>query len=82
MYLLLISLSMADLLVAALVIAMWDTIAGSPVAVSMWSAGLLACLAAPIAGFVLREYGNPGRGALIAGLPVTVSLASGLLNLA
>ena len=82
MYVLLISLSMADLLVGALLIAMWDTMAGSPVAVSMWSAGLFACLAAPIAGFMLREYGNPGKGALMAGLPVTLSLVSGLLNLA
>jgi hypothetical protein len=76
MYVLLISLSVADLLVATLLIAMWDSMIGGPVAVAIWSAGLFACLTAPIGGFVLREYGNAGMGLLIAALPVTVSLVS------
>ena len=42
---------------------------GDPAGVAAWSAGALACLAAPVGGFVLRSYGKDGAGVIAAWLP-------------
>ena len=74
---LLILAAIGDLLLAALLIAIsgfifgaHEGMGGDPTAVAIWSAGLAACLATPIAGFVLRAYRKPGIGLLIAAVPI------------
>jgi len=74
---LLVLASIVDVLLAALLIGVSGFIfGGGPEGshgelsgVAMWGLGLFACIAAPILGFVLRSYGRPGIGALIAWLP-------------
>jgi hypothetical protein len=38
-------------------------------AVAIWTAGLIACIAAPVAGFVLRRFGRVGLGFAVACIP-------------
>jgi hypothetical protein len=73
---LLILAAIVDILLAALLIAVsgfifggHEGMGGDPSAVLVWSAGMLACVGAPIAGFVLRAYRKPGLGLLIALVP-------------
>ena len=74
---LLVLASVADALLAVLLIAVSGFIFGGvpdgghgdPSGVAIWSLGLAACVAAPIAGFVLRSFGKPGAGAVVAWLP-------------
>ena len=72
----LILAAIVDILLAVLLIAVSGFVFGShegmggdPSAVLVWSAGLLACIGAPIAGFVLRAYRKPGMGLLVAIVP-------------
>jgi hypothetical protein len=80
---LLILAAIADLLLAVLLIAVsgfifggHEGMGGDPSAVLVWSAGLLACVATPIAGFVLRAYRKPGIGLLIAIVPPVGALVA------
>ncbi|HZK90469.1 MAG TPA: hypothetical protein VFC56_10015 [Stellaceae bacterium] len=47
---------------------------GDPSAVAVWSAGMVACVGAPIAGFVLRAYRKPEIGLLVAFVPLVGAL--------
>lgn len=47
---------------------------GDPSGVAIWATGAFACLAAPIAGFVLRAFGRAGAGAIVAWLPPIAAL--------
>ncbi len=55
---------------------------GDPAGVAMWTGGLIASVAAPVLGLVLRRFGKPGIGALIALLPPAgaLVLASGIFH--
>jgi hypothetical protein len=74
--------AIADLLLVVLLIAVSGFVFGSgpegahgdPSGVAMWGAGVLVCLAAPIAGFVLRAFGRAGTGVLVAWLPLIAAL--------
>jgi hypothetical protein len=74
---LLILASVADGLLAVLLIAVSGFVFGGgpegghgdPSEVAIWSAGLILCIAAPIAGFVLRSFGRTGGGLVVAWLP-------------
>ena len=48
---------------------------GDPAAVALWIFGLAGCIAAPVAGFVLRARERAGWGLLAAAIP---SLAGAL----
>ena len=79
---LLILASIADALLAALLIGVSGFIfGGGPEGghgeisgVLMWSIGMLASIAAPIGGFVLRSKGQPGTGIIVAWLPPLAAL--------
>lgn len=78
---LLIFATIGDLLLAVLLIAVsgfifgdHEGMGGDPQAVAMWSAGVTACFAAPVAGFVLRSYRRPGAAALTVLLPIIGAL--------
>ena len=47
---------------------------GDPTGVAVWGIALIACIAAPVLGFVLRSFGKPGIGTLVAWLPPAVGL--------
>ena len=73
---LLILAAIVDILLAVLLIAVsgfifggHEGMGGDPSAVLAWSAGMLVCVVAPIAGFILRAYRKPGIGLLIAIVP-------------
>lgn len=55
---------------------------GDPADVAMWIVGFIACLAAPVLGFVLRRSGKPGVGLLIALVPPAgaLVLSSGVFH--
>lgn len=42
---------------------------GEPWAVAAWTAALIVCLAAPIAGFILNSRKQSGAGLIVAWLP-------------
>ena len=77
MLVLLILASIADFLLTVLLIAVSGFVFGGgpegghgdPSGVAVWSVGLIACIAAPILGFVLRSYGKAGIGTFVAWLP-------------
>jgi hypothetical protein len=55
---------------------------GAPLsAVTVWTVGLIACIAAPLVGFVLRALSKPGTGVLVALLPPIIAalLSSGIV---
>jgi hypothetical protein len=56
--------------------------AGDPSSVASWTGAAIACIAAPVVGFVLRRRGKPGIGALIAWLPPAgaLILSSGVFH--
>jgi hypothetical protein len=74
---LLILASLADAALALLLIAVSGFFFGSGPegmhgelsAVAIWTAGLIACIAAPVAGFVLRRFGRVGLGFAVACIP-------------
>ena len=82
MIVLLILATIVDLLLAALLVAVSGfAFGGGPEGghgeisgVLMWSFGMLTCIAAPVAGFVLRAKGRPGVGIGIAWLPPLATL--------
>lgn len=81
MLVLLILASLVDGLLALLLIVVSGFIFGShegmggdPSAVAVWSAGMVACVGAPIAGFVLRAYRKPEIGLLVAFVPLVGAL--------
>jgi hypothetical protein len=45
---------------------------GEPTAVAVWIAGLTSCFVAIAAGFILRAWGKPGYGALVAFIPPVI----------
>ena len=47
---------------------------GDPAAVISWTVALIGCIAAPIAGFILRAYRMAGIGVLVALVPPLVAL--------
>jgi hypothetical protein len=47
---------------------------GDPASVAAWLGALVACLAAPAIGFLLRRRGYAGPGVLVAWLPPIVAL--------
>jgi hypothetical protein len=55
---------------------------GDPAAVVSWTVALIGCIAAPIAGFVLRAHRMAGIGVLVALVPPVVALflASGVYH--
>ena len=55
---------------------------GDPAVVVSWNVALIGCIAAPIAGFVLRAYHMPGIGVVVALVPPVVALflASGFYH--
>jgi hypothetical protein len=79
---LLISLILAtilDLALAALLVGVSGFIfggqegaSGEATAVAVWLLGLTGCIAAPVAGFVLRARGQAGWGLLVAFIPPAV----------
>jgi hypothetical protein len=78
---LLIFATIGDLLLAVLLIMVsgfffggHEGMGGDPSAVAIWSAGMIASIGAPIAGFVLRAYRKPGLGALVAVMPLLGAL--------
>jgi hypothetical protein len=78
---LLILASIVDILLAVLLIAVsgfifggHEGMGGDPSAVLVWSAGMVACVGTPIAGFVLRAYRKPGIGLLVAIVPLLGAL--------
>jgi hypothetical protein len=74
---LLILASIADALLLILLIAVSgfvfggspEGLHGDPASVAGWTGAAIACLAAPVLGFVLKRRGKPGIGVLIAWLP-------------
>lgn len=46
---------------------------GEPTAAAMWILGFAGCLAAPVAGFVLRARGQAGWGVLASLVPPVVA---------
>jgi hypothetical protein len=90
MTVLLILAAIVDVLLGVLLIAVSGFIIGSgPEGLGgntsdmlVWIAGLVACIAAPIAGFVLRRFGRTGVGVLIALVPPAVALllTSGIIH--
>jgi hypothetical protein len=79
---LLICIAVVDLLLAALLVGISGFIFGSGpeglhgemAGVAVWTAGFVGCLAAPVAGFVLRRFGRAGVGVGVALLPPVVAL--------
>lgn len=77
MLVLLILASLADAALALLLIAVSGFFFGSGPegmhgevsAAAIWTAGLIACIAAPVAGFVLRQFGKAGFGFAVACIP-------------
>ena len=77
MIVLLILATVADTLLAVLLIAVSGFIFGGgpegmhgdPSGAAMWSITMLVCIGTPIAGFVLRAKGLAGIGVLLAWLP-------------
>lgn len=76
---LLLILTVADIGLAALLVAVsgfvfgaQEGLGGDPLAVAEWSIALAACLAAPVFGFVLRRRGRAGWGVLAAAIPPLV----------
>ncbi len=43
---------------------------GGALMATVYTVGVIGCLAAPVAGLALRRYGNAGLGMLIAWLPM------------
>jgi hypothetical protein len=78
---LLIVATIVDLLLAALLIAVSVLFGGELSAVTIWTAGLIACVAAPLVGFGLRAFSKPGTGVLVALLPPIIAalLSSGIV---
>jgi hypothetical protein len=83
----LILLSIGDGLLATLLIMLsgftfgyHEGLHGAPSTVAIWSAGLAACVGAPVAGFVLRAHDKPAIGIIIAGLPIVVALYLGFVG--
>ena len=74
--------AIADLLLVVLLIAVSGFVFGSgpegahgdASEAAIWVAGVLVCLAAPIAGFVLRAFGRAGTGVLVAWFPPIAGL--------
>ncbi len=82
----LIFLAIVDLLLAVLLIAVsgfifgyHEGLHGEPSAVAQWSGALAACIAAPVAGFVLRARGQAAIGILIAAVPMVVAFFLGFV---
>jgi len=81
---LLVLATLADLALAALMIGVSGFLFGSgpesahggPLLVVAYTAGVIACLAAPIAGFVFNRRGKTGAGVLVAWLPVLGALVA------
>jgi hypothetical protein len=79
---LLIVATIVDLALAALLIAVSgfvigggpESAHGDPFGVAMWAGSLTGCLAAPVAGFVLRAYGKASAAAVLAWLPPLAAL--------
>jgi hypothetical protein len=78
---LMIFATIGDLLLAVLLIAVsgfifgvHEGMAGDPTAVAIWSTGVIACLVAPIVGFVFRAKQKPGTGVLVAIVPIVGGL--------
>lgn len=90
MSVLLIIGAIADALLAVLMIALSGFIfggppegmAGAPSDEAAWVGELIACVAAPILGFVLRRHGKPSVGLLIVWLPPAAALvlSSGVIH--
>ena len=47
---------------------------GDPAAIASWAGALTGCIAAPIAGFILRRYRRAGSGVLVALVPPVIAL--------
>ena len=47
---------------------------GDPAAVASWTVALIGCIAAPVAGFILRAHRKAGLGVLVALAPPVVAL--------
>ena len=86
---LLVVASIADFLLAVLLIALsgfvfggHEGMSGDPSAVAAWAGALAACVAAAIFGFALRAYGRVAIGVAIALLPplAALVLSSGILH--
>ena len=90
MLVLLVIASVVDALLAILLIAVSGFIVGGGPegmhgdlgGAAVWALSLVACIAAPIAGFVLRRRGKAGLGLLVALLPPAgaLFLTSGLIR--
>jgi hypothetical protein len=82
---LLVTATIADLGLAALLVAISgfifgsgpEGLAGDPGASGAWIAALSACLAAPVVGFLLRWRGLPRAGATVALVPAMLGLIIG-----
>ena len=82
MIVLLILAAIVDLLLVALLVGVSGFIfGGGPEGghgeisgVAVWTIGMLSCIGAPILGFVLRSFGKPGIGTLVAWLPPVAAL--------
>jgi hypothetical protein len=81
MFALLVIATIADLGLAALLVAVSGFIIGSgPEALhniastAGWAGALVGCLVAPMIGFILRRRGLPGPGATVALVPAMLGL--------
>ena len=80
--LLLVPATLADLALAAVPIGVSGVLFGSGpegmhggmLASAAYAAGVIACLATPAAGFILKGLGKPGFGQLVARLPAVSAL--------
>ena len=90
MLILLVLAAILDALLGVLVVAVSGFVFGpwpessndDPAAVVPWTVALIGCIAAPIAGFVLRAYRMPRIGVVVALVPPVVALflASGVYH--
>jgi hypothetical protein len=85
MIVLLILAAIVDLLLAAVLIGVSGFIFGAhegmngdPSAAAIWWTGFVACIGAPIVGFVLWFKKNPGIGLFIAVVPIIAAFVVAL----
>src|ERR1039458_2215476 len=82
--------AIVDIALAALIVAVSgflfgsgpESMHGGGLLTAAYAAGVIACLAAPIAGFVFNKRGKTGAGVLVAWLPPAVRCRPPLLSAA
>lgn len=81
---LLIVTGLIDLALAALLVGVSgfiigtgpESMKGGPLLTAAYVAAVIACVAAPVAGFILHGYGKSGLGLALAGMPPAGALVA------